>query len=417
MNDGPKDKAGAGASLAGAADSQLSTWQLSATVAMTLAIQVLTAMAMTAPAVLAPVVAADFGFAPSAVGVLVSSAYIAAMLSGLTGGALIARFGPVRVFQFVAGVVIAGLLLGTSAHIVLAFAAMTVIGGANGLVNPASSQILARAAPPGVRVMVFSIKQTGVPLGAAISGLLLPALLLLMSWHFALLVIAAIALVLIPLLQPFRALCDDERTPGVPLRLSAMLLPLREVWADGRMRELAVCSAVYSSVQLCLLTYLVSFLKLELGYTLVVAGLVYSVASMTGVCARIVWGLAADHLFKPRHVLAGLGIAMSLCGFVVSSFNAAWPLAGVMIVAAFYAATAAAWNGVYMAEVARMAPAGRAGAVTGGAQVFTFAGAMFGPPVFGALVAAGGSYAHGYILFALLPLLMGLRLVMPAPAR
>lgn len=417
MNDGPEDKAGAGASLAGATDLQLSTWQLSATVAMTLAIQVLTAMAMTAPAVLAPVVAADFGFAPSAVGVLVSSAYIAAMLSGLTGGALIARFGPVRVFQFAAGVVIAGLLLGTSAHIVLVFAAMMVIGGANGLVNPASSQILARAAPPRVRVMVFSIKQTGVPLGAAISGLLLPALLLLMNWHLALLVIAAIALVFIPLLQPFRGLYDGERAPGAPLRLSAMLVPLREVWADRRMRELAVCSAVYSSVQLCLLTYLVSFLKLELGYTLVVAGLVYSVASMTGVGARIVWGMAADHLFKPRNVLAGLGIAMSLCGFVVASFNAGWPLAGVMIVAALFAATAAAWNGVYMAEVARMAPAGRAGSATGGAQVFTFAGAMFGPPVFGAVVAVSGSYAHGYVLFAVLPLLMGLRLLMPAPAR
>ncbi len=132
------------------------------------------------------------------------------------------------------------------------FTALTVIGGANGLVNPASSQILARAAPPGVRVMVFSIKQTGVPLGAAICGLLLPALLLLMSWHLALLVIAAICLALISLLQPFRALYDSDRTPLEPLRFSAMFTPLREVWTDRRMRELAICSAVYSSVQLCL---------------------------------------------------------------------------------------------------------------------------------------------------------------------
>lgn len=403
--------------LPGQSEQQLSTRQLVATVVMTLAVQSLTAIVMTAPAVLAPVAAADFGYAPSAVGVMVSSAYAAAMLSGLTGGALVARFGPVRLFQIVAGVVMSGLLLGSSVHIVLVFAAMTVIGGANGLVNPASSQILLRAAPPGVRAMVFSIKQTGVPLGAAISGLLLPALLLLMNWHLVLFVIAAICLAFIPLLQPFRVLHDHNRAAPEPLRLRAIFAPLREVWTDRRMREMAVCSAVYSSVQLCLLTYLVSFLNLELGYTLVLAGLVFSVASMTGVFARIAWGMVADRLFKPRHVLAGLGIAMSLFGFIVASLNTGWPLAAVIVVTALYAATAAAWNGVYMAEVARMAPAGRVAMVTGGSQVFTFAGAMFGPPVFGILVSASGSYAHGYMLFAVLPLLMGLRLTMAPPAR
>ena len=382
---------------------------------MTLAVQSLTSLAMAVPAVLAPVAAADFGYAPTAVGVLVSLAYVAAMLSGLAGGVMIARFGPIRLFQFAAGVAVTGLVLGASAHIVLVFAALTLIGGANGLVNPASSQILARAAPPGVRVMVFSIKQTGVPLGAALCGVLLPALLLAMNWQLALLAIAAACLVFIPFLQPFRAMYDAERAPLGPLRLSAILAPLAEVWADRRMRELTLCSAVYSSVQLCLLTYLVSYLKLELGYTLVVAGLVYSVASMTGVFARIVWGTVADRLFKPRHVLAGLGIAMSACGFVAASFNAHWPLSWVMIVAALYAATAAAWNGVYLAEVARMAPAERVATVTGGTQVFTFAGSMIGPPVFGAVVSASGSYAHGYILFAVLPLLMGLRLLRPPP--
>jgi len=38
----------------------------------------------------------------------------------------------------------------------------------------------------------------------------------------------------------------------------------------------------------------------------------------------------------------------------------------------------------------------------GGSQFFTFGGAMLGPVLFGALVHAGGSYALGYGLFALL---------------
>jgi MFS family permease len=397
---------------------QLSTRQLIATVAMTLAVQSLASMAMAVPAVLAPVAAADFGYAPTAVGVLVSWTYITAMLSGLAGGALLGRYGPVRLFQFTAVVMIAGLALGASANILLVFLALTLIGGANGVINPTSSHILARAAPPEVRVMVFSIKQTGVPLGAAMSGVLLPALLLVMHWPVALLVIAVAFAVLIPFLQPFRKIYDGGRAPAGRFGLSAIFLPLAEVWSDRRMRELAIGSAVYASVQLCLLTYLVSYLKLELDYSLVLAGLVYSVAGMTGVFARIVWGMVADRLFKPRHVLAGLGIAMSVFGFVVASFDTHWSVAAVMVVAALYAATAAAWNGVFLAEVARMSAPGRVAAVTGGSQVFTFAGSMFGPPIFGAVVSASGSYAHGYILFAVLPLLMGLQLLRaPPPAR
>ena len=101
---------------------------------MTLAVQSLTSMAMAVPAVLAPVAAADFGYSPTAVGVLVSSAYVAAMLSGLAGGALIARCGPIRLFQYAAAVLTAGLVLGASAQILLVFVAAIALLGrtANG---------------------------------------------------------------------------------------------------------------------------------------------------------------------------------------------------------------------------------------------------------------------------------------------
>ena len=51
--------------------------------------------------------------------------------------------------------------------------------------------------------------------------------------------------------------------------------------------------------------------------------------------------------------------------------------------------------------------------ISAGVTVYGITGALLAP-VFGALVAAGGSYAHGYILFAVLPLLM-LSLPLRAP--
>ena len=390
---------------------------VTATVAMTFIIQAFTSFAMSVPAVIAPVAAADLGFAPGSVGVLVSSAYVAAILLGLAGGPLIMRFGPVRLFQFAAIFVGIGLVCGAGAHILLAFTGVFLLGVAHGLINPASSQVLAQSVPVSIRSMVFSIKQTGVPAGTAISGVLLPFLLLSMRWQTALLMLSLVSLVFLPLMHPFRAEFDRKRTKSGPkLTLSNIASPLLEVCANPPLLELAICSAIYSGVQLCLLTYLVSYLKLGLGYSLVLAGAVYSVASVTGVFGRILWGTVADRLFSPRMVLAGLGIAMSFCGIATASFTPDWPLPLVFVVCAVYALTAAAWNGVYLAEVVRFAPPESVGRITGGTQVFTFGGAMAGPPIFGATVALSGGYAWGYILFAVFPMIMGLRLFLARPA-
>jgi MFS family permease len=160
---------------------------------------------------------------------------------------------------------------------------------------------------------------------------------------------------------------------------------------------------VYSAVQISFLTYLVSYLKLELGYSLVAAGVVFSVAQISGALGRVLWGVVADHLFRPRSVLAALGLVMILCGAVLASVTSAWPAAAVIAVCAIYGATAVGWNGVFLAEVARLAPEGRVAFLTGGTQFFTFAGVLVGPPLFGAIASLAGSYGAGFVATAVLP--------------
>jgi hypothetical protein len=103
-------------------------------------------------------------------------------------------------------------------------------------------------------------------------------------------------------------------------------------------------------------------------------------------------------------VLAALGLVMALCGLAVASFTAAWPAAAVLTVCLLYGATAVGWNGVFLAEVARLAPEGRVAFLTGGTQFFTFAGVLIGPPLLGATVSLTGSYGAGFVATAVLPL-------------
>jgi MFS family permease len=379
------------------------TQRLVAAVAMTLAVQSLTAMALAVPSVLAPVAAGDFGAAPTAVGRWVGFSYTAAMFAGLAGGTFVGRYGPARMLQIAVLAVAIGLTIGSGAHVALLLLCGALLGAAHGLVNPASSAILAVASPARIRSMVFSIKQTGVPLGGAIAGTLVPAMLLWMSWQAAVLALALGAAALLALVAPYRRIYDGTRKRE-RLHLRGFAAPVAEVWANRPILELAVVSGVYSAIQISFITYLVSYLKLELGYSLVAAGLVFSAAMSAGVLGRIMWGALADHLFAPRSVLAALGLVMAVCGAAVASFTAAWPIAAVLAVSVLYGATAVGWNGVFLAEVARLAPEGRVAFLTGGTQFFTFAGVLVGPPLFGAIASATGSYGAGFVATALLPL-------------
>ena len=381
---------------------------------ITLAVQALTSMAMIAPAVMAPVVVIELGVSPQDIGWFVMLEYLFGMLSGLVCGALIVRYGPIRVCQISVCLAAAGLAAGTGAVLPMVFAAAGLIGSAYGLVNPASSQILASAAPPRMMSLIFSIKQTGVPLGGALAGMLVPPLILYLSWRWSAVVVALLCLLLAFLTQPART--AEQR--GTRIGASAgFLAPLRMVLADPPLLELAIVSLIFAATQITLITYLVSYLNLELGYSLVAAGLVYSSAHAAGIIGRIVWGAVADRCLSPRRTLGALGVMMALSGVGVACFGADWPLPAVILVSALFGASAVGWNGVYLAEVARLAPPGWVGATTGGTMFLTFIGALVAPPLFGLVVGLAGGYGRAYLLFCLLPGLAGAYLLARAHRR
>ncbi len=379
--------------------------RIAPTVAMTVVVQSLTALALAVPPILAPVAAPDLGIAPAGVGNWVGFSY------GLASGTLVGRWGPVRVFEAAVLCVAAGLAVGSGATLGAALLAGVLLGVAHGFVNPASSTILVAAAPPRMRAMIFSIKQTGVPLGAALAGALVPALLLHASWQYTVLLLAAASAALIAVVAPFRPVYDRDRKPGERLRARGLAAPVAEVWRNRAVLDLALTSGVFSSVQMSFGTYLVSYLKLGLGFSLVAAGLIFSAAQLAGVAGRVVWGAVADRWLAPTLVLALLGLVMAACGAAAALFSTDWPPAGILLVCVVYGATAVGWNGVFLAEVARLAPEGRVAIVTGGTQFFTFAGVLLGPPVFGAIVSASGHYGSGFIFLAVLPFATGVGLL------
>lgn len=386
-------------------------------VVVTLATQTIVSTAIIAPSVIAPAAAGDFGVAPQSVGIIVALSYTLAMVSGLTAGELVIRFGPLRTCQVAVLLGAGGLALGAPGSVALVFCAAALIGYGYGMVTPTSSHILVQAAPRERLAFIFSIKQTGVPIGGALAGALIPPLVLAFGWHRTLLVLAASGAIAAIAMQPTRADFDRQRERARKTSWRQLVAPVKLVAATPALRVLAALSLAYAQVQVAFVTYFVSFLNLELGLTLVAAGLIYAAAHTASIIGRIAWGAVADRVRSPRLVLAALGFVSAICGIVTSLAAPTWSTLALIALGAFYGASAVGWNGVFLAEVARSAPEGQVGAATGGTQFFTFSGALSGPPLFAALVWLTNGYRAGFVVFAVLPLLVGLWLLTTARPR
>lgn len=369
---------------------------------VTLAIQALVSLAVLTVPAMGTAGAQALGVSPALLGAYIAIIYLGAMTASLAAAPFVLRFGALRTSQL--GLVLCALgmalpaawpsLAGT-----LLGAALTGLG--YGPITPASSHLLARSTPPARASLVFSIKQTGVPLGGVLAGAFVPALVLGAGPRWALAAVALACLVCAAAAQPFRALLDADRDPRQPLRMGGMARGLHLVWFEPALKRLALMSFVFSIVQLSLATYLVTYLTTVLGYTLIAAGAALSAAQAGGVVGRIAWGWVADQWLGPYRMLAALAAGMAVCAGGVAALQAGSPAAWTVVLLVAFGASAVGWNGVYLAEVARRSPPGQAGVATGGTLAFTFFGVVLGPVLFAGVASAFDTLRAGFAALAL----------------
>lgn len=384
--------------------------------AITLAVQSMVAMALLTLPVMAIAVARSLNVTPALVGLYVAIVYIGAMAASLAAGTAVKRWGAIRVSQLGLLLCAAGLAVCMLPHLPAMAAGAFLIGLGYGPITPASSHLLAKTTSQQHMSLVFSVKQTGVPLGGVLAGAVVPSLAVQTGWQAALLCVAAACVACIALAQPLCKSLDDDRDPRQPLGFGNLAHPVRIVWQHPALRRLAACSFMFSMVQLSLTTYLVTYLNLTLGLGLVAAGAALSFAQVGGMFGRVLWGAIADRWTGALPMLAGLAVLMAAAALATAALGPALPSWLMLSVLVVFGMTAIGWNGVYLAEIARQAPAGLAGVATGGALAITFLGVVLGPPVFGAIAELTGSYRAAYAALAVPTLLCALGLVQRRPA-
>ena len=347
---------------------------------------------------LAPFLLPDLGLNKSQLGLVLTAFYVGGIAIMTAAGWASDRLGVRR--MFLVGLLGCGapLLLASQAPgLAVLMVAMLLAGLGNGVALPSTTRAIVDWFPARHRGLAMGIKQTGVALAGAIMSLVVPPLAGLLGWRGALASIGWFTIgagLLAWLLYREQGEAHAGRGRG-----SMPAEGFRSLLRNRNLMLLSSTSLCLAAVQLSLVGFMVLFLKERLGYDATVAGRMLAITQVGGVVGRIGWGLVSDAFFGGRRkgemVIITAGSAFSAFGLsLVGGGTPLWLLWALLLVIGL---SAVGWNGISMTFVAELAGR-RASATAAGLNLsFSYVGIIFGPPVFGLLVDASGSYAPAFV--------------------
>lgn len=376
-------------------------------VCATLVQQTLSYMSALVVPVAAPELAKVLGVPVAMAGFHMGILYFGSTVFMLFAGGFIRRFGAVRMSQVALTGMACGLALGVVGEVwALALGAL-MIGTSSSFSTPASSDILARYAPPKHAPLIFSVKQTGVPAGGILAGIVVPLLFVNFGWQGIFIGTAAMCFALAVILQVLRGVFDRNRSPNHRISIRQAYYTLRGVVVPAPFRRLVFATFTYCGLQGVFGAFFVSFMVTGLGMPLVEAGGVFALSQVAAVVARIFWGWMVGVVGAARPVLAVLGLAMGVFSAAFWAFDASWPQVAVTALAMAYSATAISWHGVILAEIAHLSKAEDVATNTGGVLAFAVGGQFIYPALMGVLLGAGGTFGLGFAIAALPAFVVG----------
>jgi predicted MFS family arabinose efflux permease len=290
---------------------------------------------------------------------------------------------------------------------------IVLMGLAYGVIVPSSALLLADRFSRQWQPMVVSIRQTGVPVGTALVALIAPLVVQHWGWRSMGLVVAAAAALTFALSAP--ALLGIRLEPRAPGPRSNLLASLRETFRHPATLRLALVSGFYGINQAALTTYLVPSLVWLHAMSIGKAAGFLAIATVTGACARIGFGITTSRFGKPYRHLRSIGLLSGIAWALVL-----WPgPSSLRLVcgAGLLGATAMGWNGILLAQLAQEAPHGKTADAVGAGTALAYFGVLIAPFIYVAMIALSHDKTAAIAALASLSIVAGVLSLGRASAR
>ena len=347
---------------------------------------------------MAPVVTRDLGLGAAEFGFFITAYYGAQAVFSMPAGGLVDRIGVGWALIVCHGVMVLGAVLYSQAgSFHTALAALAAMGAGYSISNPATARGVLEWFPAERRATAMGIKQVGVPLGG-ILGAGNGALVTMVPWAGIMLGVAA-------LIAVNGVLCLRlTRLPShaVPLQGKHPLANIREVMRDGNINRFVLLNGLYNFGQTNFFAFLTLFMREVALVSQPIASLSVGIAQAASAVARIGWGVVSDTVFGGRRkgLTVGLGV-VAVAG--LSALVLVGPGPGVYLglgLALLLGLTIASFAPLVQTLSVEATEPRLAGSSMGYNMFGAHIGGMIGPPVFGAMVDATGSYGSGWLVTA-----------------
>ena len=347
---------------------------------------------------MAPVITRDLGLNAAEFGFFITAYYGAQALCSMPAGALVDRIGVGRALVVCHGIMVLGtLMLSQAASFPLALAALAAMGVGYSISNPATARGVFEWFPSQRRATAMGIKQVGVPLGG-IMGAANGALVTLVPWGPIMLGVAG--LVLVNGILCLRLARLPSATP--PQTGRHPLANILEVTRDWNLNRFAIVNGLYNFGQTNFFAFLTLFMRDVALASQPVASLCIGIAQAASAFARVGWGVVSDTLFGGRRkgLTVGLGMAAAVGLSAMALVGPGWGVTLGLGLALLLGATIASFAPLMQTLAVETTEPRLAGSSLGYNLMGTYVGGMIGPPVFGAIIDATGSYGAGWLITA-----------------
>jgi MFS family permease len=346
--------------------------------------QAATAACFLGIAAVTPALREHFGLDLAGVGLLVGAASAGLIPALVPWGLAADRFGERPVMT--AGLVGAAAALGAAARVddPVGAAALLALAGASGAsVNAASGRAVLGWFPDGRRGLAMAVRQTSVPLGAALAAVALPPLAVTGGVPAVFAALAGATLLTAGVVA-----AAVREPPGAAPRAARTRAPVREVLADRALLRLGAAGMLLVVPQFVGAVLLVEVL-VDRGVPAAPAAALLAATQLLGAAGRLgtgAWSDRAGSRLGPLRTVAVLVAA----GFALAALVRPGPVPLLAAVLVGAGALAVSWNGLVFTAAGELAPPGRAGTAMAASNTANYVSAAATPVLGAALAQAAG---------------------------
>ena len=342
--------------------------------------------------VLFPFIQEDLGVNKSQLGLIISGLLLGGAIAVLPMGWLSDTLGVKRLLRVTLVVLVACVLLFSQfQNLVQGVLLAILIGVLASATGPALVKAIMDWVSPRSRSLAMGIVQTANPTTGIVTAAFLPVLAEAFGWRRAMI---ALSLTILVSVSFFVGFYRDKPGSGAGLRRSSPIESMILVVRDRNIWLGAIEGMALASQHFVFLTYLVLFLKEDIGLATVVAGLFLALAHVGSAFGRVGWGVVSDLALRGRRVpaLFLLGLTAVVTTAIIARLPADTPLVLVAVLVFVAGSAIMGWPGLYNVLMSELAGPRLVGTVFGFTAIARQVTALAVLPLFGLIVDQRGSY-------------------------